>query len=175
MSRSTNQVPSLEYWISDVQACRLCIGIGHQGVSEEGIPGFGAVYGKNIAVIFVFLVCIIITGFSGAAELDCRRGEPAVADLGDGVIMRTCLWQKTADVTVRSGGLELLKNGVLILKLETDVDGKLHGRFTSWNDAGEITQNGNYSEGLKEGPWTVTNEEGYSEILHYRAGVIVEP
>lgn len=175
MSRSTNQLPSLEYRTSDVQACRPSIRMGHKGMIEEGMPGFGAVYGKNIAVIFVFLVCIIITGFSGAAELNCRRGEPAVADLGDGVIMRTCLWQKTADVTVRSGGLELVKNGVLILKLETDVNGKLHGQFTSWNDAGEVTQIGNYSKGLKEGPWTVTNEEGYSEILHYRAGVIVEP
>jgi len=144
-------------------------------MTEAGILAFGIGYGKNIAVIIVFFVCIILTGFSGAAELNCPRGEPVVADLGDGVIMRTCLWQKTPGIAVRSGDLELEKNGVLILKLETDLNGKLHGRFTSWNDAGEITENGNYIGGLKEGPWTVTNENGHSEILHYRAGIIVEP
>ena len=144
-------------------------------MTEDGISCFGSGYRKNVAAIIVCFLFTIFTGLSGAVELNCQRGEPVVADLGDGVIMRTCLWQKTADVAVRTGGLELEKNGVLILKLETDLNGKLHGRFTSWNDAGEITENGNYIGGLKEGPWTVTNEKGYSEILHYRAGVIVEP
>ena len=142
---------------------------------EDGIPGFGSGYRKNAAAIIVCFLFTIFTGLSGAVELNCERGEPVVADLGDGVIMRTCLWQKTAGVTVRTGELELVKNGVLILKAGTDLNGKLHGRFTSWNDAGEITETGNYIEGLKEGLWTVTNEKGYSEILHYRAGVIVEP
>lgn len=98
-----------------------------------------------------------------------------MADLGNGVIMHTCMWEKAANVTVRTGPLELIKNGVLILKLTTDSNGKLHGQFTSWNDVGEMTENGNYLKGLKEGIWTVTNKNGDSETLHYRAGVIVEP
>ena len=85
------------------------------------------------------------------------------------------MWEKAANVTVRAGPLELIKNGVLILKLETDSNGKLHGQYTSWNDAGEITENGNYIGGLKEGIWTLTSKDGSSETLLYRAGVIVEP
>ena len=127
----------------------------------------------TIIIVFSLLACF--TRLSGAAELNCRQGSMVLTDLGDGVIMRTCMWEKAANVTVRTGALELIKNGVLILKLETDLNGKLHGRFTSWNDAGEITENGNYIEGLKEGPWTVINEDGDSETLHYRAGVLVEP
>jgi len=128
--------------------------------------------------VTIIVVSFLLAGFtrlSAAAEFNCRQGEMVLADLGGGVIMRTCMWEKVANVTVRTGALELIKNGILILKLETDPNGKLHGRFTSWNDAGEITENGNYIEGLKEGPWTVANEDGDSETLHYRAGVLVEP
>jgi antitoxin component YwqK of YwqJK toxin-antitoxin module len=82
---------------------------------------------------------------------------------------------KAANVTVRAGPLELIKNGILILKLKTDSNGKLHGQFTSWNDAGEMTENGNYVEGLKQGIWTVISKNGDSKIVHYRAGAIVEP
>ena len=89
--------------------------------------------------------------------------------------MRTCLWQKSANITVRTGPLRLVKNGVLILRLETNSNGKLHGQYTSWNDAGEMTENGTYLEGLKEGIWTVTGENGDAKIFHYRAGVIYEP
>ncbi len=125
-----------------------------------------------------FVLFILFAGFTilpNAAEFDCPQGSALLADLGDGVIMRTCMWEKTANVTVRTGPLELIKNDVLILKLATDSNGKLHGSFTSWNDAGEMTENGNYLKGLKEGKWTVTNKNGDSEILHYRAGVTVEP
>ena len=125
-----------------------------------------------------FLLFFLFAGFTTlpyAAELDCSLGNAVMADLGDGVIMRTCMWEKAANVTVRTGPLELIKNGVLILKLTTDSNGKLHGQFTSWNDAGEMTENGNYLKGLKEGVWTVTNKNGDSETLHYRTGVIVEP
>jgi hypothetical protein len=129
---------------------------------------------RSVKTILLFL----LTGLaipSGAAELICPQGVAVLADLGEGVIMRTCMWEKSANVTVRAGPLELVKNGVLILRLETDSNGKLHGRFTSWNDAGEVTENGNYHEGLKEGIWTVTNNNGDSETVHYRAGAIVGP
>lgn len=125
-----------------------------------------------------FVLFVLFVGFTilpNAAEFDCPQGSAVLANLGDGVIMRTCMWEKAASVTVRTGPLELIKNGVLILKLATDSNGKLHGPFTSWNDAGEMTENGNYLKGLKEGIWTVTNKNGDSEILLYRAGVIVEP
>ena len=136
-------------------------------------PGFSV----RIHLMRVIL-CFLLPGFtmlSSAAEFNCSRGAAVLADLGGGVIMRTCMWEKAANETVRAGPLELVKNGVLILRLETDSNGKLHGRYTSWSDAGKITENGNYLEGLKEGIWTITNQNGDSEIFHYRAGVIIEP
>lgn len=123
-------------------------------------------------------VLSLLSGFSllaSATEFTCPQGEAVLADLGDGVTMRTCLWQKSANVTIRTGPLELVKNGVLILRLETNSNGKLHGQYTSWNDAGEMTENGGYLEGLKEGIWTVTNENGNTKTFHYRAGVVYEP
>jgi len=124
---------------------------------------------------FFFFLLVGLTISLYAGEFSCPQGSTVLADLGDGVIMRTCMWEKAENVTIRTGPLELIKNGVLILKLATDSNGKLHGQFTSWNDAGEMTENGNYLKGLKEGIWTVTNKNGDSETLHYRAGVIVEP
>jgi hypothetical protein len=140
------------------------------GLSRTGIN----VYTRSLQLILFFL----FAGFTippYAAELDCPLGDAVMADLGNDVIMHTCMWEKAANVTVRTGPLELIKNGILILKLTTDSNGKLHGQFTSWNDVGEMTENGNYLKGLKEGIWTVTNKNGDSETLHYRAGVIVEP
>jgi hypothetical protein len=140
------------------------------GLSKAGI----SVHKLSLNFILFFL----LAGFTiplYAGELNCPQGSAVLADLGDGVIMRTCMWEKAENVTIRTGPLELIKNGVLILKMTTDSNGKLHGQFTSWNDAGEMTENGNYLKGLKEGIWTVTNKNGNSETLHYRAGVIVEP
>lgn len=125
-------------------------------------------------IIGLFLFCGF-TRVTDAAEINCLRGGAVHADLGDGVIMRTCMWQNAANITVRTGQLELIKNGVLILKLETDLNGKLHGPYTAWNDAGEVTETGTYVAGLKDGPWTTTNKNGASETLHYRAGIIVNP
>ena len=147
----------------------------HKNMTDNLLPKFASGVRMRATIIVVFFLLAGFIRLSAAAEFNCRRGEMVLADLGEGVIMRTCMWEKAANVTVRTGALELIKNGILILKLETDLNGKLHGRFTSWNDAGEITENGNYIEGLKEGPWTVINEDGDSETLHYRAGVLVEP
>jgi len=136
-------------------------------------PGCG-IRVRLTRIILLFL----LTGFSllvNATEFTCPRGEAVVADLGDGVTMRTCLWQKSANDTVRTGPLRLVKNGILILRLETNSNGKLHGQYTSWNDAGEITENGNYLEGLKEGIWTVISDNGDTKTFHYRARVIYEP
>lgn len=121
---------------------------------------------------------LLIFGFmrtTDAAEINCARGGAVHANLGDGVIMRTCMWHNAANIAIRTGPLELIKNGVLILKLETDLNGKLHGPYTAWNDAGEVTEKGNYVEGMKDGPWTTTRKNGVKKTLHYRAGIIVDP
>ena len=125
-----------------------------------------------------FILFFLLAGFTilpHAAELNCPQGSAVMVALGNDVIMRTCMWKNAENVTVRTGPLELIKNDVLILKLTTNTNGKLHGQFTSWNDTGEMTENGNYLKGQKEGIWTVTNKNGDSETLHFRAGVIVDP
>ena len=147
----------------------------YKDMNENSLPKSDISFGMRASVSIVFFLLAVFTGLSGAAEFNCERGGAVVADLGDGVIMRTCIWQKTANVTVRTGALELIKNGILILKLETDLNGKLHGPYTEWNDAGEVTQNGNYVEGLKDGLWTTIHKNGSREILHYRAGIIIKP
>lgn len=129
---------------------------------------------KRLPKFILFLLLASFTIPLSATGFSCPQGQAMLAELGDGVIMRTCMWEKAAKVTVRAGPLELIKNGVLILKLETDSKGKLHGQFTSWNDAGEMTENGKYFKGLKEGVWTVTHANGESETIIYRAGVVVE-
>jgi hypothetical protein len=138
-------------------------------------PGTASGASMRAALIMVFFLIFGFTRATDAAEINCARGEAVHADLGDGVIMRTCMWRNAANITVRTGQLELIKNGVPILKLETDLNGKLHGPYTAWNDAGEVTENGNYVEGLKDGPWTTTHKNGTRKTLHYRAGNIVDP
>ncbi|NCF36832.1 MAG: hypothetical protein GWP56_10650 [Gammaproteobacteria bacterium] len=110
-----------------------------------------------------------------AGEFTCGKGKRVSADLGDGVVMHTCIWEKAPDVLLRTGPLELIKNGVLILKMQTNSDGKLHGEYTSWNDAGEIVENGNYRNGEKHGTWLITSENGLRETLHYNNGILQEP
>jgi len=120
----------------------------------------------------------LLIGFTqpgSAAALNCENGDPVATDIGGGVILRTCMWQKEPDVVVRTGTLELVKNGVLILRTQTNSNGKLHGQFTSWSDAGVILQKGMYVEGLKQGIWIVIKESGNSESIHYRDGVPVVP
>ena len=116
-----------------------------------------------------------MTGSAFAVESFCSLGSPVTADLGDGVTMRTCLWQKEPDLVVRAGPIELVKNGVLILKTQTNRSGKLHGQFSSWDDAGKLIESGTYDDGLKEGSWLVTDKDGISSTIFYRRGVRVEP
>ncbi len=89
--------------------------------------------------------------------------------------MRTCLWEKTPGNVVRAGPIELIKNGILILKTQTNASGKLHGRYLSWHDDGRIMEQGNYTQGVKEGEWRKTDENGRSTSIHYREGTPVEP
>ena len=116
-----------------------------------------------------------MTGRVLAVESFCSLGSPVTADLGDGVTMRTCLWEKEPDLVVRAGPIELVKNGVLILKTQTNRSGKLHGQFSSWDDTGNLIESGTYDNGLKEGSWLVTDKDGISSTIFYRQGVRIEP
>lgn len=130
------------------------------------------------ARIFSLLFLLLAIGFPYllyAGEFNCAKGKRVSADLGDGVIMHTCLWEKAPDVILRTGPLELIKNGVLILKMQTNNNGKLHGEYTSWNDAGEMIENGNYRNGLKHGAWLITSKNGLRETRHYKNGILHQP
>lgn len=127
---------------------------------------------------FVLLTILTIAAprlFAAAAEFQCAVGNAVTASLGDGVTMRTCLWEKEPNLVVRTGPLELIKNGILILKTQTNLEGKLHGGFTSWSDEGVVIVSGTYVEGIKEGPWFKTDKKGNSDTTYYRNGIPVEP
>ncbi|MDH3858733.1 MAG: hypothetical protein OEV07_12120 [Gammaproteobacteria bacterium] len=130
-----------------------------------------------LLVCSVLLAILIIAAprLFAAADLQCAVGNAVTASLGDGVTMRTCLWEKEPNLVVRAGPLELDKNGILILKTQTNLEGKLHGDFTSWSDEGVVIVSGSYVEGLKEGPWIETDKNGNSDTIYYRNGVPVEP
>ena len=146
-------------------------GVTPQGPFYLRVPGALA---RRISLILLLLA----SGFPyllDAGEFTCTNGKRVSADLGDGVIMRTCLWEKAPDVILRTGPLELIKNGVLILKMQTNSNGKLHGEYTSWNDTGELIENGNYRDGLKHGIWLTTSKNGLRETRHYNNGILHQP
>ena len=88
--------------------------------------------------------------------------------------LRTCMWQKDQNILVRVGPLELVKNGILILRTQTNPKGKLHGPYASWNDEGELLEKGDYLEGLKEGLWIKIKADGDKETVFYKAGIPVK-
>lgn len=130
-------------------------------------------FSKTVLALAVLLV--ICAKLYSATGFHCAYGDPVSASLGDGVIMNTCMWEKEPGKVVRAGPFELVKNGVPILRSQTDKNGKLHGSFTSWNDAGEIIENGNYARGLKQGRWLIVDADGNRATVHYDAGVLIEP
>ena len=56
-------------------------------------------------------------------------GHKVTADLGNGVRLQSCSCEKTTGTFVRIGPLQLIKNGILILKLATDQEGRLQGEY----------------------------------------------
>ncbi len=104
------------------------------------------------------------------AQVDCPVGQPVSANLGDGVVMHTCLWQKSASEIVRAGPLLLVRHGIPILRAQTNRDGQLHGRYLVWADDGTLTTRGAFRDGLKQGAWLVVDEEGRRTTLHYVDG-----
>ena len=129
----------------------------------------------RISKAVILVLACVMTGRVFAGESFCSLGSPVTADLGDGVTMRTCMWEKEPDLVVRAGPIELIRNGVLILKTQTNRSGKLHGQFSSWDDAGKLIESGTYDNGLKEGSWLVTGKDGNSSTIVYRQGVRVDP
>ena len=127
---------------------------------------------SKIISLFLLISC---SKFVSASQFYCQQGDPVTANLGEGVIMRTCFWQKDSKIVIRVGPLELIKNGILILRTQTNSKGKLHGPFRSWSDEGQIQEEGNYVDGLKEGLWITVKKDGYRENIIYKGGIPVEP
>ena len=121
------------------------------------------------------LFCCLTGSISANTGFHCPRGDPVTADLGEGVIMRTCMWQNDTQQMVRVGPFELVKNGILIVKTQTNLEGQLHGRFTSWTDDGVIIKDGHYKLGQKHGDWIETDADGIKQKLHYSEGKVVQP
>ena len=124
-------------------------------------------------VVGGFLLAFIAQVTADSA-LHCPRGDPVTAGLGEDVIMRTCLWQNEQQQMVRVGPLELIKNGILILKTQTNLDGQLHGRFTSWSDDGVVIKDGLYRLGRKHGKWLEPDADGNTVEREYDAGKLVQ-
>ncbi len=105
--------------------------------------------------------------------IECHAGNAVAADLGDGVVMHTCLLKNSATEFVRVGPLLLVRNGIPILRAQTNRDGQLHGLYQSWSDAGVVTARGHYHEGVKHGAWLVFDERGRQTKLHYLNGRLI--
>ncbi len=110
-----------------------------------------------------------------AAGFECALGEKVSASLGDGVTLHSCSWEQTPGVFVRTGPLELVRSGILILKLQTDNAGRLQGEYSAWDDDGVLTETGHYRDGLKEGEWRSVDANGITRVEIFRAGGLVNP
>ena len=132
---------------------------------------------KRILIASLVLAASLLTIFHQlyANNFECVVGNKVTTDLGDGVRLQTCSWEKTTRTFVRIGPLHLIKNGILILQLTTDQEGRLQGDYSVWDDHGMITENGRYRDGLKEGEWRVTDKQGNSRLITFAAGVDVTP
>jgi hypothetical protein len=131
------------------------------------------------AILMLLLLAAVMLMMSlqprPAQAVECALGEATSLSIGDGVILHSCSWEQTPGVFLRTGPMEMVRHGVLILRLHTDRNGKLQGQFSSWDDAGVLTENGHYVDGLKHGEWLVTDANGERRVEHYRAGVLIAP
>jgi hypothetical protein len=123
----------------------------------------------------VLLTALLAPQSGGASDFQCVLGNKVAASLGDGVTLHSCSWEKTPGNFVRIGPLQLIRNGILILKLNTDSDGKLQGEYRVWDDSGTLTESGYYRDGLKEGEWRLTDANGITRVIVFRAGKPVGP
>jgi antitoxin component YwqK of YwqJK toxin-antitoxin module len=127
-----------------------------------------------LVLVLIATALTMLVAYS-ADELECVLGDKITVELGDGVTLQSCSWEKTPGNFVRVGPLQLVRNSVLILRLETDRAGRLQGKFTSWNDDGLILEEGQYRDGQKEGDWHVVDEQGNRQVVTYRAGIVQTP
>jgi hypothetical protein len=131
---------------------------------------------RQIAIGSLLLLGVLLAPQTrGAADFQCLLGVKVAASLGDGVTLHSCSWEQTPGNFVRTGPLQLIKNDILILELQTDSDGKLQGEYRVWDDSGALTESGQYLDGLKEGVWRSTDENGVTRVTVYRAGMPVSP
>jgi hypothetical protein len=133
---------------------------------------------RNLAQLVALMLGVLFLALLHeltADEFECPLGEPFAASLGDGVTLQACNWEKSPGDIVRTGPLQLVKNGILILRLTNDHEGRLHGEYTVWDDAGNVTTSGQYREGLKEGEWRITDEQGNTRVIVYNANIIETP
>ena|SRR5210317_1292788 len=118
------------------------------------------------------LACLLLLPpLQAATDFECERGVKVAASIGEGVTMHSCSWEQTPGKFVRTGPLRLVKHDILILQLQTDSNGKLHGEYREWSDAGMLTESGYYQDGLKEGEWRSIDANGLIRVIVYRAGV----
>ena len=127
-----------------------------------------------VALVLGALFLAVLHGLP-ADEFECPMGKPFSANLGDGVTLQACNWEKSPGNIVRIGPLQLVKNGILILQLTSDHEGRLHGEYFVWDDEGNVTTSGQYREGLKEGEWRITDERGNIRVIVYSAGIAETP
>lgn len=125
--------------------------------------------GRICLLIFIIML-FALPQLVDSTEFECPLGEAVVASIGDGVELRSCFWEKSPGVRVRTGALELHRKDLLILRTQTNQDGKLHGQFSSWDDDGKLINQGEYVEGLKQGEWLETDKQGVSRRLFYIEG-----
>ena len=129
----------------------------------------------SVAKLVLGVVFLAVLHRLVAAEFECPLGEPFSAGLGDGVVLQSCNWEKTPGNFVRTGPLQLVKNGILILQLSSDREGRLHGEYTVWDDQGNVTTSGQYRKGLKESEWRITDKQGNTKVIVYNAGIAAIP
>jgi len=131
---------------------------------------------KKPMLIFVLALgvgLVFMLPLQSTKAFECELGKPVAASLGDGVTLHTCSWEKNPGSFVRVGPLQLVRNGILILELYTDQDGKLQGEYSSWNDDGVMMENGQYVDGLKQGEWRIADDSGAHRIQFFQGGVPV--
>jgi len=125
---------------------------------------------RPVMCLGALLAALLALQTSGASDFECALGDKVAASLGEGVTLHSCSWEKTPGNFVRTGPLQLIRNGILILQLQTDSDGRLQGEFRVWDDDGALTESGHYLDGRKEGEWRLTDATGNTRVTVYRSG-----
>ena len=152
---------------SRFDGCRVC----------QYLHGFQALARKRVRLLLLLSVAAVLLAMRvhTSEAVECSLGEPVSASLGEGVTLHSCSWEKAPGVFARTGPLQLVRNGILILALQTDADGKLQGEYNSWDDDGRIMEKGYYVDGLKHGEWRITETDGSFRMLHFKDGVEIQP